>query len=218
MLREWGFSMRKVILAAAAGVGLLSAAPAAAQVTLQVDSATQKLTGANGVNVGGTLYDVTFADNTCDALFGGCDANSDFIFQTEAQALAAAQALLDQVFTGIYDTTPNLTEGCAAFDACVTIVPYGVTVRNANGFDMLVAYSRNWAGTTADDAFSRVNNAPAPYDSNFNTRDNSYYGYAVFSTHVAAAAVPEPATWAMMLFGFGAIGFQMRRQRKPALA
>jgi len=32
----------------------------------------------------------------------------------------------------------------------------------------------------------------------------------------ATAAVPEPATWAMMLFGFGAIGFQMRRQRKPA--
>ncbi|HMI41609.1 MAG TPA: PEPxxWA-CTERM sorting domain-containing protein [Sphingomicrobium sp.] len=31
------------------------------------------------------------------------------------------------------------------------------------------------------------------------------------------AAVPEPATWATMLFGFGAIGFAMRRRRKPAL-
>lgn len=30
-------------------------------------------------------------------------------------------------------------------------------------------------------------------------------------------AVPEPATWTMMLLGFGAIGFAMRR-RKPALA
>jgi PEP-CTERM motif len=29
------------------------------------------------------------------------------------------------------------------------------------------------------------------------------------------AAVPEPATWAMMLLGFGGIGFQMRR-RRPA--
>ncbi|TCJ32191.1 PEP-CTERM sorting domain-containing protein [Parafrankia sp. BMG5.11] len=26
-------------------------------------------------------------------------------------------------------------------------------------------------------------------------------------------AVPEPATWAMMLFGFGAVGFGMRRRR-----
>lgn len=32
------------------------------------------------------------------------------------------------------------------------------------------------------------------------------------------AAVPEPATWALMLLGFGGIGFAMRRSRKPALA
>ena len=36
----------------------------------------------------------------------------------------------------------------------------------------------------------------------------------------AAAAVPEPATWAMMLIGFGAIGYSMRKRqgRKPAFA
>jgi len=32
------------------------------------------------------------------------------------------------------------------------------------------------------------------------------------------AAVPEPATWAMMLLGFGGIGMAMRRRRQPALA
>src|SRR5207253_2572452 len=31
-------------------------------------------------------------------------------------------------------------------------------------------------------------------------------------------AVPEPSTWAMMLLGFGGIGFAMRRRRRPALA
>lgn len=31
------------------------------------------------------------------------------------------------------------------------------------------------------------------------------------------AAVPEPGTWAMMLLGFGAIGFTMRRKRKVHL-
>lgn len=32
----------------------------------------------------------------------------------------------------------------------------------------------------------------------------------------APAAVPEPATWAMMLLGFGAIGFAMRRKAKAS--
>jgi PEP-CTERM motif len=32
-----------------------------------------------------------------------------------------------------------------------------------------------------------------------------------------ANAVPEPATWAMMLIGVGAVGFAMRRRQKPAL-
>ena len=31
-------------------------------------------------------------------------------------------------------------------------------------------------------------------------------------------AVPEPATWAMMLLGFGGIGMSMRRRRQPVLA
>lgn len=32
------------------------------------------------------------------------------------------------------------------------------------------------------------------------------------------ASVPEPATWAMMLLGFGGIGAAMRRRQRPALA
>ncbi|URD62060.1 PEPxxWA-CTERM sorting domain-containing protein [Sphingomonas sp. KRR8] len=32
----------------------------------------------------------------------------------------------------------------------------------------------------------------------------------------AAAAVPERATWALMLMGLGAVGFSMRRRRVTA--
>ena len=35
---------------------------------------------------------------------------------------------------------------------------------------------------------------------------------------IRTLAVPEPATWAMMLLGFGGIGFAMRRRRQPTLA
>ena len=33
----------------------------------------------------------------------------------------------------------------------------------------------------------------------------------------AFAVVPEPATWGMMLLGFGVIGFAIRRKRRPVL-
>ncbi len=42
-------------------------------------------------------------------------------------------------------------------------------------------------------------------------------GGAYVGTVNVAPPVPEPATWAMMLMGFGAVGFAMRRRRRPAL-
>jgi len=42
-------------------------------------------------------------------------------------------------------------------------------------------------------------------------------GQGAFGGNVAFTAVPEPATWGMMLLGFGAVGFAMRRRRRPAL-
>jgi hypothetical protein len=46
------------------------------------------------------------------------------------------------------------------------------------------------------------------------TSSGSFGGSVAFTA--AAAAVPEPGTWAMMLVGFGAIGFSMRRRRRHA--
>ena len=41
---------------------------------------------------------------------------------------------------------------------------------------------------------------------------------STYSGSISFAAVPEPATWAMMLLGFGAIGFALRRRRALVLA
>jgi hypothetical protein len=37
-------------------------------------------------------------------------------------------------------------------------------------------------------------------------------------TVTITAAVPEPATWGMMLLGFAGIGVALRRSRRPMLA
>ena len=47
------------------------------------------------------------------------------------------------------------------------------------------------------------------------TVNTSYNGTFVPANFVLTA-VPEPATWAMMLAGFGMIGFGLRSRRKQA--
>lgn len=39
-----------------------------------------------------------------------------------------------------------------------------------------------------------------------------------FGTFAADAAVPEPGTWALMILGFGLVGWQLRRQRGATMA
>lgn len=52
-----------------------------------------------------------------------------------------------------------------------------------------------------------------PLDSNGNGFDKSSdINVRVFASATTASAVPEAATWAMMLVGFGVVGFGMRRQ------
>jgi hypothetical protein len=48
--------------------------------------------------------------------------------------------------------------------------------------------------------------------------DQVYPGTGVGGVTVNVPSVPEPATWAVMLVGFGAIGASMRSRRKAAVA
>lgn len=72
------------------------------------------------------------------------------------------------------------------------------------------------AFSTDFDEFYRLNNIPilanTPYRVLFQGTpgtENGSFGAALSFT---PSAVPEPATWAMMLLGFGAVGFAMRRK------
>ena len=55
--------------------------------------------------------------------------------------------------------------------------------------------------------------APGLTDQNGNLRDLVVMDDFIFGEPVLAAAVPEPSTWAIMLAGFAAIGFRLRRRR-----
>ena len=67
--------MKKTLAAVLLGLSLTSAPAAAA--TLITDTNGQ-LTGASGVNVDGTLYDVVFGPGSCADNFGTCDSTTIF--------------------------------------------------------------------------------------------------------------------------------------------
>lgn len=71
----------------ATATSLALAASALDAATLQIDTNSQ-LTGALNVDVAGTLFDVTFIETTCIALFDGCDALTDFPFATRTLPFA----------------------------------------------------------------------------------------------------------------------------------
>lgn len=47
----------------------------------------------------------------------------------------------------------------------------------------------------------------------FLTQTTTYYGYFM-GVNLTVAAVPEPEEWAMMLLGFGLVGFQVKRKQR----
>jgi len=189
------------LLALASAIALGVAAPASA--ATQLTDGTGHLTGATGVVVNGSTYDVAFVDGTCAANFGNCDALSDFAFNSSSDATAAANALFAQVVTGTFDTDPTTTFGCAAA-TCVMIIPYGFTGAN---FDSIIAI--NGAASNSVDSLSA---SPTL----FTTTENRSFVWARFTA--AGGAVPEPSTWAMMLLGFAGVGLAIRRRRSLAAA
>jgi hypothetical protein len=170
-----------------------------------------ELIGASGVNIGGTLYDVSFVGGSCIALFNGCDDLSDFTFQTAATADLASQAILDQVYGAgdMYDNDPTLTRGITWPDSSFLLTVWSQDPGDSDYYLYDAAY--NWAVESNDQNLNCTgfnycglrradDNTPSP-----NTT------FAIWSPSVSAVPVPA-AVW---LFGtalIGLVGFGKRRK------
>ena len=91
--------MGKIKTILGASILLLVSVQVSASPIIKVDSNGQ-LTGATGVNVDGSFYDVEFVDGTCTEVFTRCEQDS-FIFKTNVSANLASEALIQQVFLDV---------------------------------------------------------------------------------------------------------------------
>lgn len=182
------------------------------QAAILVVDGDGQLTGARNVNVNGTLFNVVFSDGPCTALFDGCNENSDFDFQNESDAVAAALALLDQVFLdvteGLFDTIPGLTLGCEHPIECGANIPYQL-FRDPQLSTVFIASA------------SALNTVPPPDGMGDALATGTIGGIdvpldrptMVFARFTPISPVPEPGTLALFACGIAGVGVMKRRRK-----
>ena len=149
----------------------------------------------SGIEANNTIYQVDFIDGTCFELFEECDSEIDFIFESEAQALAAGTAMLQQlndygaplIAGGALNGEPGGV-GCNLVGSCEYVIPYQLV--GLDGVEVVVV--QNQTGDTPDSIFGA-----AFHISDFNTGAFDFYTYAVFSE----TNVPAPINFGMFLVG-----------------
>ena len=207
-----------VALALGLAAGLVTGGAQAA--LLQVNAGGM-LTGATGVIVDGASYDVEFRygtlwnSGTCVEAFGSCQAGQAFTFSTQAAALVASQALLDQVFTGTFDDNPAQTAGCEnALYGCAVGTPWQVTANVNTGVPLVwLGLAFNYQNAGGD--FVGWNLQDANTSSiNIGSRGLDYM-WALW-TPAAASTVPEPTLPALL--GAVAVGWALTRRQRSAAA
>jgi hypothetical protein len=188
--------MKKMILALCATGAVALASPAYA--TIEVSSPT---------NVGCSTSPLAPPADTCAGYY---DKN-----QFSNTNVGAQQSAIDLLLgAGNYTVDWNALNDAGLVVSGGDLNALNALLANAGGQVLLGLHWGNVPGAYGNvSAFYLWDNAAA---GSIHLTDTQGYSNAVL--YRSTGAVPEPATWAMMLLGFGAIGMVSRRRRKSVLA
>ena len=191
--------MHKFIIALAGATALTAGSAANATVTLGSTGQTAgSATSVTSTITNNTTVPNTIAFDTANAAVGTDTSFIDFLvnynsvgtFSVTTATNPASTVTLLNVLTGQMVPLDTGT--------------YGGSAGSSTGSNYSLNLTTNLAANTWYRFFYTANMAKV----------GDISGTASFD----AAAVPEPATWAMMLLGFAGIGMALRRRRNPALA
>jgi hypothetical protein len=213
--------MKRTLLAMAAMVGALGLAGTATAAPIfqqTFGGATFTVTQNSPTVITFDIMGANALNNNNNAGWAGAEALDAFAFNGNIISgtptdVTAASPLTDVTFGGLnasgcdgkgfssgicFDLDPP---PAVAPDMSFTITLTGATwnLSNTNVPDLKI----DWSSTTTDNDVA-------------GTADVDTHLGSLFSADIPAGAVPEPATWAMMLLGVGAIGAAMRFSRRNA--
>nr|WP_074204521.1 PEPxxWA-CTERM sorting domain-containing protein [Parasphingorhabdus marina] len=147
---------------------------------------------------------------------------SDFSLRFGNGSVAPADPF-SVVFSVTFDNSSDVNRTTNGLNIISSTLPYSAEYAYNSSRDVLtLATDVTDDGSCLGSANSFcifVNNfSTAPNASFFNQVTGGNGGPGIWvANRISTSAVPEPATWAFMIFGFGAIGGAMRRQRKTTL-
>ncbi|MBI0474427.1 PEP-CTERM sorting domain-containing protein [Sphingomonas sp. MA1305] len=183
--------MKHLFTLAAAGAALAIAAPASATTSINFETTPSGASTTAGSAVGSTYSSlgINFTGASFVQCGGGCPAPAYGMFIAGANFTSPITATLTTLADAFSFANVSSSSGTAN--------AYGATgnlLQSINFSDFPSTYSFAVTGIKSV------------------TFSGPQYGVDNFSFN-ATAAVPEPATWALMILGMSAVGFAMRRRK-----
>lgn len=190
-------SIRSTLLAAAA-VAAVSAVPAGAVTVLISSSGSQPSTASNTVWT--STYNFVLPADYSNAVLNITSFSAD-----DRAVVSLNGTQIDQ--TGLYAPDAGLFNYTAGSAAVALNYPLAPGTRDINVLQPFQAGTNVLSFIINDTAWGIYG------ESRFVEGQVTNYNFTATLTYdTASAAVPEPATWAMMVAGFGLVGFAMRRR------
>ena len=168
--------------------------------------------------LGAAALSMATAANADITVAGGSDTTVSYTLDQTAGGIEFAIGYHDAGLANPFEemlTFENTLAGSYDFSLTTTTVDISELFLSGTGIGDTPIPLTFTSGSLEQYALLGLNLGAGTYTLHIN---GSYTGrVSSFGGDINFAAVPEPATWAMMLLGFGAVGFAMRRRRQPAL-
>ncbi|RYE96375.1 MAG: PEP-CTERM sorting domain-containing protein [Oxalobacteraceae bacterium] len=189
------------------------------------DAATRG-TQLSGIETG-TTGATTYTGSLRSAVYQNTLGTLDFYYQVAIDSINAGDEVFNLTASNFFGYTVDALVDSTDFDGAGFFTaannpnlqgPAGSTTtasRNGSGSVVRADFGSNGleaAGQTSATYIFRTNATNFNLNGTFTTQDGSVAQRANFAP--IGAPVPEPATWAMMILGMGAVGFAMRRKSK----